>query len=295
MLCRALGVSTSGYYAWRSRRPSQRAESDQALQRRITTIHAESRGIYGSPKIHQQLRQEGWRCSRKRVIRLMRQAKLRAKRHRCCKRTTRRNPSHPAAPNQLKQHFVATCPNQIWLADLTFIPTAEGWLYLATVMDLFSRRIVGWAMAARMTDELTQQALRMALAQRTVSPQQLLHHSDRGSQYTSAAYQQLLADQQVLVSMSSVGNCYDNAPMESFFSLLKTELVYHEQYATRQVARTSIFDYIEVFYNRQRIHSALGYLSPEHFEQQFLARHDSTTATAGSAASGEWAAVPQRS
>ena len=293
MLCRALGVSTSGYYAWRSRGPSRRAESDQALQRRITTIHAASRGIYGSPKIHQQLRQEGWRCSRKRVIRLMRQAKLRAKRHRCCKRTTRRNPAHPAAPNQLKQHFVATCPNQIWLADITFIPTDEGWLYLATVMDLFSRRIVGWAMAAHMTDELTQQALRMALTARTVSPQQLLHHSDRGSQYTSAAYQHLLADQQIQVSMSSVGNCYDNAPMESFFSLLKTELVYHEQYATRQVARTSIFDYIEVFYNRQRIHSALGYHSPDHFEHQFLVRHDSTYATAGLAASGEWAAVSQ--
>ena len=224
----------------------------------------------------------------------MRQAKLRAKRHRGCKRTTRRNPAHPAAPNQLKQHFVATCPNQIWLADITFIPTGEGWLYLATVMDLFSRRIVGWAMAAHMTDELTQQALRMALSVRTVSPQQLLHHSDRGSQYTSAAYQQLLADHQVLVSMSSVGNCYDNAPMESFFSLLKTELVYHEQYATRQVARTSIFDYIEVFYNRQRIHGALGYLSPDHFEQQFLDRRSPVHATASLAASGERAAAPQR-
>ena len=292
-MCQTLGVSTSGYYAWHSRRPSRRAESDQALQRRITTIHTESRGIYGSPKIHQQLRQEGWRCSRKRVVRLMRQAKLRAKRHRCCQRTTRRNPAQPAAPNQLQQHFVATCPNQIWLADLTYVPTAEGWLYLATVMDLFSRRIVGWAMAAHMTDELTQQALRMALAQRTVSPQQLLHHSDRGSQYTSAAYQQLLADRQVRVSMSSVGNCYDNAPMESFFALLKTELVYHERYLTRQAARTSLFDYIEAFYNRQRIHSALGYLSPHHFEQLCLARQRSTHAPAGLAASGAWAAVPQ--
>jgi putative transposase len=292
-MCQTLGVSTSGYYAWCSRRPSRRAASDQALQRRITTIHAESRGIYGSPKLHQQLRQEGWRCSRKRVIRLMRQAKLRARRHRGCQRTTRRNPAHPVAPNQLQQHFVAIGPNQIWLADITLIPTDEGWLYLATGMDLFSRRIVGWAMAAHMTDALTQQALRMALAQRTVSPQQLLHHSDQGSQYTSAAYQQLLADQQIRVSMSRVGNCYDNAPMESFFSLLKTELVYHEQYATRQAARTSIFDYIEVFYNRQRIHGALGYLSPDHFEQQFLARHGPAHATASFAASGARAAAPQ--
>jgi putative transposase len=269
-MCQTLGVAVSGYYAWRSRRPSRRATSDRALQRRITTIHAASRGVYGSPKIHQQLRQEGWRCSRKRVIRLMRQADLRAKRQRCYKRTTRRNPAQPVAPNQLKQQFVATCPNQIWLADLTFIPTDEGWLYLATVMDLYSRRIVGWAMAARMTDDLSQLALRMALATRPVSPQQLLHHSDQGSQYTSAAYQRLLADHQIQVSMSGVGNCYDNAPMESFFSLLKTELVYHERYATRQAARTSIFDYIEIFYNRQRIHGALGYLTPLAYEQRWL-------------------------
>jgi putative transposase len=258
------------------------------------TIHAASRGVYGSPKIHQQLRQEGWRCSRKRVIRLMRQANLCAKRQRCFKRSTRRNPAHPVAPNQLKQRFVAACPNQIWLADLTFIPTDEGWLYLATVMDLFSRRIIGWAMAARMTDELSQQALRMALLQRPVSPQPLLHHSDQGSQYTSAAYQRLLAAHHIQVSMSGVGNCYDNAPMESFFSLLKMELVYHERYATRQAAKTSIFDYIEVFYNRQRMHSALGYLSPDQFEQQCLARRGPATCTAGFAASGEEAAAPQR-
>jgi putative transposase len=261
----------------------------------MTTIHAESRGVYGSPKIHQQLRQEGWRCSRKRIIRLMRQAKLQAKRQRGWKRTTRRNPTHPAAANQLQQHFVATRPNQIWLADLTYVPSGEGWLYLATVMDLFSRRIVGWAMAAHMSDALTQQALRMALTSRTVSPQQLLHHSDRGSQYTSAAYQRLLADHQIHVSMSGVGNCYDNAPMESFFSLLKTELVYHERYPTRQAARTSLFDYIEVFYNRQRIHGALGYLTPHHFEQQRLARHCPANSTAGFAASGDTTAAPQPS
>ncbi len=268
-MCKVLDVSTSGYYAWRIRPPSRRAEVDRVLQRRIETIHAESRGVYGSPKIHQQLREEGWHCSRKRVIRLMRLAGLRARRHRCFKRTTRRNPAHVAAPNQLKQNFVAARPNQIWLADITYVPTAEGWLYLAAVMDLFSRRIVGWAMDARMTDDLSQQALTMALGRRTVSAQQLLHHSDRGSQYTSGDYQRLLTQHQIHVSMSGVGNCYDNAPMESFFSLLKTELTHHERYATRQAAQTSIFDYIEVFYNRRRIHSALGYLTPLAHEERW--------------------------
>ena len=268
-MCKILGVSTSGYYAWRTRPPSRRAEADRVLQRRIETIHAESRRVYGSPKIHKQLRREGFNCSRKRVIRLMHQANLRAKRQRCFKRTTRRNPAHVAAPNQLKQNFVASRPNQVWLADITYVGTAEGWLYLATVMDLFSRRIVGWAMDAGMTDSLSQQALTMALERRTVRPQQLLHHSDRGSQYTSGDYQRLLTQHQIHVSMSGVGNCYDNAPMESFFSLLKTELVHHERYATRQAAKTSIFDYIEVFYNRRRIHSALGYLTPLAYEERW--------------------------
>jgi transposase InsO family protein len=269
-MCKTLGVSASGYYAWRCRPLSRRAEVDCVLQRRIAAIHAASRGIYGSPKIHAQLQQEGLACSRKRVIRLMRQAHVCAKRQHCFKRTTRRDPAHTPAPNRLEQNFVAAQPDQVWLADITYIRTAEGWLYLAAVMDLYSRRILGWAMASHMSDALTQRALTMALERRPVQPRQLIHHSDRGSQYTSGSYQALLRRHQVHISMSGTGNCYDNAPMESFFSLLKTELVHHQRYATRQAARTSLFDYIEVFYNRQRIHSATGYLSPVDYEARGL-------------------------
>lgn len=269
-MCRVLGVSPSGYYAWRKREPSRHSRQDQRLQRRISTIHQESRETYGSVKIHKQLKYEGVHCSRKRVIRLMKQAGLVAKRQGCFKRTTRRNPAHPVAPNRLQQLFRAERPNQVWLADITYIATNEGWLYLAAVMDLFSRLIVGWAMDGRMTDGLTQQALGMALTRRTSSLHSLLHHSDRGSQYTSGNYQALLEAHNIQVSMSGTGNCFDNAPMESFFSLLKTELVHHERYANRQAAKTSIFDYIEVFYNRQRIHGALDYLTPVAFEERWL-------------------------
>ena len=268
-MCRVLGVTSSGYYAWRSRGPSRRAEADRVLQRRIEEIHQASRGIYGSPKIHEQLRQEGIRCSRKRVIRLMRCANISSKRKRCYKRTTRRNAAHPVAPNHLNQQFKAMAPNQVWLADITYIPTGEGWLYLATIMDLFSRRILGWAMDARMTASLTNKALTMAVNTRQQVPDKLLHHSDRGSQYTSGDYQTLLGQHKMLASMSGVGNCYDNAPMESFFSLLKTELVHHERYPTRTIARTSIFEYIESFYNRQRIHGAISYMTPISFERQW--------------------------
>lgn len=266
-MCQVLGVSSSGYYEWRRRGPSHRAQSDQHLQRRICRIHQESRERYGSPKIHEQLRQEGIRCGRNRVIRLMRLANISSKRRRRYKCTTRRNRAHPVAPNRLKQRFVATRPNQIWLADITYVPTAEGWLYLAVVMDLYSRRILGWAMDSRMTEALTHKALMMAVLTRKTLPDKVMHHSDRGSQYTSAGYQALLAKQKMLVSMSGVGNCYDNAPMESFFSLLKTELVHHEHYDSRQAARTSIFDYIETFYNRKRIHGSIAYMTPITFEE----------------------------
>ena len=268
-MCRVLGVSSSGYYAWRQRGPSHRAQGDQVLLRRIQHIHQESRGIYGSPKIHERLRQAGIGCSRKRVIRLMKLANISSKRRRSHKRTTRRNGAHPVAPNRLKQQFEATKPNQIWLTDITYIRTEQGWLYLAVVLDLFSRRIVGWSMDARMTEALTHKALTMAIASRQEMPDNLLHHSDRGSQYTSADYQALLAQNNMLASMSGVGNCYDNAPMESFFSLLKTELVHHERYSSRRDARTSIFDYIEVFYNRKRIHGAIGYMTPISFEKHW--------------------------
>ena len=268
-MCQVLGVSSSGYYEWRRRGPSHRAQFDQRLQRRICRIHQESRQRYGSPKIHEQLRQEGIRCGRNRVIRLMRLANISSKRRRRYTCTTRRNAAHPVAPNRLQQRFATTQPNQVWLADITYVPTAEGWLYLAVVMDLYSRRILGWAMDARMSEALAHKALKMAVSTRKTIPDKIMHHSDRGSQYTSADYQALLAKQKMQVSMSGVGNCYDNAPMESFFSLLKTELVHHERYRSRRAARTSIFDYIEVFYNRKRIHGSIAYMTPVAFEQQW--------------------------
>lgn len=272
-MCAVLGVSPSGYYAWRGRRRSRRSREDEALLAQLQALHQASRQVYGSPKLHQALRRQGIRCSRKRVIRLMRQAGMRAKRQRCYKRTTQRNRNHTAAPNQLQQRFQAPAPNRVWLSDITLIATQEGWLYLAVVMDLFSRRIIGWSMAERMTEALTQQALRMAIRQRSPllgnKEAQLLHHSDQGSQYTSRNYQALLAQHGLTVSMSSTGNCYDNAPPESFFASLKTELVYHQRYQTRQQAKTELFAYMEGFYNRQRIHGALGYLSPAEYERHW--------------------------
>jgi putative transposase len=266
VMCRVLQVSPSGYYRWCQQAQSQHAQADEQLLGQIQRVHAQSRQVYGSPKIQQALRHQGVRCGRNRIMRLMRQAGLRAKRVRRARRTTQAHPQHTYAPNHLQQRFAATAPNQVWLADLTYIATQAGWLYLAAVLDLYSRRIVGWAMATHMTEALTQQALQMALRQRQPQAHALLHHSDRGSQYTSGDYQQLLAQHTMTVSMSGTGNCYDNAPMESFFAQLKTELVQHERYATPQAAQSSIFRYIEGFYNRQRIHSALGYLSPVQFE-----------------------------
>lgn len=266
VMCCVLRVSPSGYYRWLRQPQSQRAQQNQHLLREIEMVHHQSRQTYGSPKIQQVLRQQGIRCGRNRIMRLMRQAGLCAKRQRCFKRTTQVNPHHRYAPNHLQQRFVTAHPNQVWLNDITFVATGEGWLYVATVLDLFSRRIVGWAMDDHMTDALAQRALQMALSQRKPLAYYLLHHSDRGSQYTSADYQKLLADHHIQVSMSSTGNCYDNAPMESFFAQLKLEEVFHQRYPTRQAAMTSIFAYIEGFYNPHRLHSALGYRSPLQFE-----------------------------
>jgi transposase InsO family protein len=266
LMCRVLQVSASGYYRWCKQRQSQRAEQNQSLLRKIEMVYQASRQSYGSPKIMQALRQQGIRCGRNRIMRLMRQAGLASKRRRCFKRTTQANPQHRYAPNHLCQNFVAQRVNQVWLSDVTFIATKQGWLYLAAVLDLYSRRIVGWAMDEQMSDVLTTQALRMALRQRKPKSSQLLHHSDRGGHYTSMAYRQLLQEAQVQVSMSSTGNCYDNAPMESFFAQLKTELVHQQRYASRQEAMSSIFAYIEGFYNPCRLHSALDYRSPVQFE-----------------------------
>jgi putative transposase len=266
-MCQVLGVAVSSYYAFRRRQPSQRLRDDQRLLVHIRAAHRASRQTYGYRRIYHDLRDQGIVCGQHRIARLMRQDGLRVKSRRPYKLTTRRNPRHPVADNVLKRDFAATKPNQKWVADITYITTHQGWLYLATVMDLFSRQIVGWAMDARMKTDLVKAALEMAVRRRRPEAG-LLHHSDRGSQFTSADYQQLLAKHGIQVSMSRTGDCYDNAAMESFFATLKTECVDH-RYPTRLHARTCVFDYIEVWYNRRRRHSALNYLSPLAFEQRF--------------------------
>ena len=268
-MCSGLQVSRSGYYVWRKRMPSKRKMANQRLLEKIKTIHKDNLEAYGSPRITQALRQQGWLCSENRVARLMCLNDVRAKSSRRFRVTTRRNATHLAAPNLLRRNFSAQRPNQIWLADITYIPTQEGWLYLAAVLDMFSRRIVGWAMERRMTEQLTLDALHMALQQRRPELA-LMHHSDQGRQYTSGAYQQRLKAHTIQVSMNGVGTWYDNAPMESFFGSLKAERVHHMAYRTRRQARSDLFAYIESFYNRRRLHSSLGYLSPMAFETVYL-------------------------
>ncbi len=237
-MCQVLGVSSSGYHAWRTREPSARAQGNARLLVHIRTIYQTSRGTYGSRRIYHELRTQRIVCSRHRVARLMRQHGLRAKQRRPYKRTTRRDERLPVAPNVLDRQFTATAPNQKWVVDITYIATAQGWLYLAVVMDLFSRQIVGWPMQPRMKTALVVDALQMALAQRRPPPG-LLHHSDQGSQYTSHAYRRLLQAHHIQVSMSRTGNCYDNAAMESFFATLKAECIDH-RFATRDAARTAM-------------------------------------------------------
>ena len=270
VMCRVLQVSRSGYYAWRRRPVSGREMANQKLTQQIEAIHQQSRQTYGSPRIQAELADQGVKCGPNRVARLMQEAELQAKQSRQFKVTTTDSAhNYPVAPNLLARNFQANRANEKWLADITYIPTAEGWLYLAAVMDLYSRRIVGWAMGESLERGLPLAALQMALDTRQPLPG-LLHHSDRGSQYASDDYQAVLTKSQMQVSMSRTGNCYDNAPMESFFGTLKTELVYHCHYATRAEAKTAIFEYIEVFYNRFRRHSALGYQSPVVFEQSAM-------------------------
>jgi len=265
-MCEVLGVSRSGYYAWCRQHPSQREQLNQVLLTHIRAIYAASRQTYGSPRVHAELVARGLACNRKRVERLMRLAHLQARRPHRRRVTTQVDGALPIAPNRLNRDFQAIAPNQKWVSDITYVPTDEGWLYLATVMDLYSRRIIGWAMQDTLADELTQAALQMAFRQSRPA-RGLLHHSDRGSQYASAEYQTLLTAHHGVPSMSRAGNCYDNAPMESFFSTLKTELVHQRHYRTRAEARQDIFAYIEGFYNTQRRHSALGYRSPIEFER----------------------------
>jgi transposase InsO family protein len=261
-------VSRSGYYQFCRARPCARSQEDERLLLKIKAIHQASRETYGSPRISAELCETGETCSRKRVAKIMKIAGIESKMKKRFKTTTRANPKAAVASNLLQQDFTAEMPNQRWVADFTYVPTQEGWLYVATVLDLFSRRIVGLSMSNRMTDSLVIAALQQALVHR--QPQSsLMHHSDRGSQYTSKDFQELLKKYCIIASMSGAGNCYDNAAMESFYHTLKTEHIYFENYTTRERAKQSIFEYVEVFYNRQRRHSTLGYVSPEVFENQW--------------------------
>ena len=264
-MCTILDVSRSGYYSWRNRPESPRKKQNRKLAAQIKVIHGQKRKIYGSPRIHRELKDKGLSCSRNRVARIMKQEGIRAVVPRKFKATTDSKHNLPVAPNLLKQDFDIKEPNKVWLADITYISTLEGWLYLAAVMDLGCRRIKGWAMSNRITKELALDALRMAICNHRETTG-IIHHSDRGSQYASLEYQKLIKSNGLICSMSRKGNCWDNAPMESFFHTLKTEWVYGLKYNTRQKAKSSIFEYIELFYNRQRRHSALQYMNPCQYE-----------------------------
>lgn len=267
-MCRHLGVSRAGFYAWRERPASLRELDDERLLAQIRAIHAESKGRYGSPRVRRELAAKGIHASKHRVARLMQENGLRGRRRRRFRHTTDSNHALPIAPNTLAQDFTVDAPNRVWVTDITYIPTREGWLYLAAILDLYSRRVVGWSMSERITRQLTLDALAMALRARAPG-HGLLHHSDRGSQYASADYQAALTAAGITCSMSRKGNCYDNAVAESFFATLKTELVHDADWDTRAQARSAIFEYLEVFYNRRRRHSSIGYVSPEEFELKY--------------------------
>ncbi len=273
-LCQVLGVSRAGYYAWHARQhqgPGPRATADGALAATIQRVHRASQARYGSPRIHAELRAAGVRCSRKRVARLMREQQLAGKRRRRFRGgTTDARHADPVAPNHLARQFRVAAigaPDRVWAADYTFLPTRQGFLYLAVVLDLYSRRVVGWAMRHTQDHRLVLDALAMAVGQRQPRPG-LVHHSDRGRQYASTVYQAELTRRGMCASMSRVGDCWDNAVVESFFATLKTELVEGTDWGTREEAREALFDYLEVWYNRQRRHSTLGYQSPVHFEHR---------------------------
>jgi putative transposase len=268
MLCQELGVSISGYYAWRSRACSARVQAEAELTERIVTIHRARRGICGAPRIHAELADEGIHCGRKRVARLMRAADLVGCHRRRGVRTTRRAAGTAPAPDRVQRRFVATTSNQLWTADITYVPTWTGFLYLAVVLDFYGRRIVGWAMAEHLHTELALGALEMVLTNSRPAAG-LIHHTDRGSQYTAQAYQAVLARHQIVPSLSRAGDCYDNVVAESFLTTLKTELRGRQSWPTRRAARQAISEWIEVVYNRQRRHSALGYRSPDAFEAQY--------------------------
>ncbi len=270
LMCRVLVVSRGGFYAWLERAPSRRAQTDARLRVAIRAIHAESRRSYGSPRIHRELRAQGQRHGRKRIARLMRVEGLRAKRSRRYRATTRSDATRPPAPNTLGRRFAVREVNRVWAGDVTACWTGEGWLYLAALLDLGSRRVVGWATSGTLDQTLTQAALRRALVQRQPAAG-LLHHSDRGTPYTAAEYQAALTGAHVAVSMSRRGDCWDNAVMESFFATLKTELVHDARWPTRGAATAALATYIEGWYNRRRRHSTLDYLSPAEYELRLRA------------------------
>ena len=265
LMCRALKVSPAGYYAWGTRSESERRKANRALLAEIRAIHTESRQTYGSPSIWDALVKRGHRVNEKRVARLMRESAIRAKTVKKWRATTDSRHKLPVAANALDRQFAVTAPNRVWAGDITYISTGEGWLYLAVVLDLFSRTVIGWAMGARLTADLASQALMMALWRRKPKGG-LLHHSDRGVQYASGDYQRALGEHGIICSMSRKGNCWDNACVESFFATLKKELIHDQRYATREEAKQAVFEWIEVFYNRQRRHTTLGYRSPAEFE-----------------------------
>jgi transposase InsO family protein len=271
-MCEALEVSASGYYSWASRTPSPTEQRHKKLVAVIRIIHAEVKGRYGSPRMTAELNARGHDCSENTVANLMQKHGIRAKAPRPFVRTTDSRHGLPIADNVLDRDFNPTAPNTTWSADITYIPTADGWLYLAVVEDLFSRRIVGWAMDATMTSRLVVDALEMAIRRRLPN-EGLLAHSDRGSQYASEHHRSLLARHGIACSMSRVAQCWDNAPVESFFASLKRELVHNEKYTNRDQAKASLFEYIEAFYNRVRLHSSLGFLSPEVFERTYNQKH----------------------
>ena len=265
VLCRTLKVSASGFYAWCQRDRSDRAKRDAALKVQILAAHAASDKTYGSPRIHEDLKTAGENIGRKRVARLMQDEGIEGQRKRRFRVTTDSRHSHPVAANKLNRDFTVSAPNKVWVSDITYIWTREGWMYLAAILDLFSRRVVGWSIAPYVDRTLALDALGMALRTRQPGPG-LLHHSDRGVQYASGDYQKLLAEHGIDCSMSRKGDCWDNAVAESFFSTLKAERVHRTDYITRSQARASVFEYIEAFYNPRRRHSALGYLSPVQHE-----------------------------
>lgn len=265
-MCQILEVSESGYYAWLKREPSEREQEDKKLGDLIEDAYQRNRQVYGSPRIHAELKEQGVHCGKKRVARLMRERGINAKLKKRKMKTTDSRHDNPVAPNVLDRNFSADAPNTKWVSDITGIETGEGWLYLAAIVDIYSRFVVGWSMGKERDEELITNAAEMALARRHPGAG-LLHHSDRGSQYTSEGYQTLLKQHGIEISMSRKGDCYDNALMESFFGTLKEECVERQKFQTRSEAKQVVFEYMEVFYNRQRKHSALGYVSPADYEK----------------------------